>query len=509
MEKRKGCFVQLLFLLPVFVSVLLCLMTVKVYAKEVHMERGEEVFYEKYSTFYYYVDGKLSYCLEPDKASPHTGNFTAQLLDKNQLLSKTLYYVYGAPGYEAYLKPRIPESWKKDADAYCLSHCILAYVYDNCSESSDAFKGLSEQMKQTVRECVGYIRTFPDPVEPEISFSKTDVTAYFDEEEKVQRTEEILCTGDSRNYVEIELPEGVVLVNKTKGTREQTRGKVWGNDVFYLCADVALYNGENLSRTNLYGAVQQGWDSFVISTGAEGQHLGMGYLEVKKTTPASLQVNWLPKPELLVDKFADKTGKEYRLGDIITYTMDVTQQIEKAVAKNVVITDTILTEGVKLQKNSIVLLDENQSIISDAVITVKGNSYTIEAGEFLQGIETGKKYTVEYQVAITDAAVIGKEVENQVIVRSDNAQEKEDREKVTVKEESEKEPEEVTPETLKPETLKPEAPMPQEKSVSVKAASVKTEDSQNTVPVAVLWILSCVAIITCVTMDAWRRAKDR
>ena len=157
-------------------------------AKEVSLVTGASVQYMGYSTHYYYVDGKLSYCLEPDKASPHTGNFTAQLLDKNQLLSKTLYYVYGAPGYEAYLKPRIPESWKKDADAYCLSHCILAYVYDNCSESSDAFKGLSEQMRQTVRDCVGYIRTFPDPVEPEISFSKTDVTAYFDEEEKVQRT---------------------------------------------------------------------------------------------------------------------------------------------------------------------------------------------------------------------------------------------------------------------------------------------------------------------------------
>ena len=43
------------------------------------------------------------------------------------------------------------------------------------------------------------------------------------------------------------------------------------------------------------------------------------------------------------------------MGDIITYTIDVTQKIEHAVAKNVVITDTILTEGVKLQKNSIVL----------------------------------------------------------------------------------------------------------------------------------------------------------
>ena len=75
------------------------------------------------------------------------------------------------------------------------------------------------------------------------------------------------------------------------------------------------------------------------------------------TAPASLAVSWLPKPELETKKQADKTGKTYKLGDVITYTIEVTQRIQDAVAKNVVISDTILTEGVKLQKNSVVLLD--------------------------------------------------------------------------------------------------------------------------------------------------------
>ena len=76
------------------------------------------------------------------------------------------------------------------------------------------------------------------------------------------------------------------------------------------------------------------------------------------------------------------------------------------------LTDTILTEGVKLQKNSVILLNENGEKIPDAKITVQGNSYTIRAGEFLEGPESGQKYTVEYQVAITDESVIGKEIEN-------------------------------------------------------------------------------------------------
>ena len=40
---------------------------------------------------------------------------------------------------------------------------------------------------------------------------------------------------------------------------------------------------------------------------------------------------------------------------------------------------------------------------------------TIHAGEFLQGIESGERYIVEYQVAITDEALIGKEIENEVV----------------------------------------------------------------------------------------------
>lgn len=34
-----------------------------------------------------------------------------------------------------------------------------------------------------------------------------------------------------------------------------------------------------------------------------------------------LQVKWLDKPELQVEKNADKSGKTYKLGDIITYTL--------------------------------------------------------------------------------------------------------------------------------------------------------------------------------------------
>ena len=100
----------------------------------------------------------------------------------------------------------------------------------------------------------------------------------------------------------------------------------------------------------------------------EVQDIGTASMQQIVSSPIELQVKWLDKPELQVEKNADKSGKTYKLGDIITYTLDVTQQIEKAIAKNVVITDTILTEGVKLQKNSVILLNENGEKIPDAKI---------------------------------------------------------------------------------------------------------------------------------------------
>ena len=150
--------------------------------KKVTLSRGKEVFYQDYSTFYYYIDGELGYCLEPKKSSPQSGKFSADILDNNKLLSKALYYVYGGPGYKKYMEDQFPDKWTTKAKAYCLSHCILSYVYDNCKDSSDAFKGLSSTMKKEVKECTEYIKSLPEVPEPDISFSQTELEAYFDEE---------------------------------------------------------------------------------------------------------------------------------------------------------------------------------------------------------------------------------------------------------------------------------------------------------------------------------------
>ena len=160
------------------------------------------------------------------------------------------------------------------------------------------------------------------------------------------------------------------------------------------------------------------------------------------------------------------------------------------------------------------MLNENGEKIPDAKITVQGNSYTIHAGEFLEGPESGQKYTVEYQVAITDESVIGKEIENEVVVCSENAEEVKDRETVKVEEEPKPEPkvEEPTPEEPKVEEPKVEEPqIPVTPAVtsakSLKASTVKTGDVANITGIILILILSCTVIVLCGTMNAWRKAK--
>ena len=466
-------------------------------AGEASLVQGEAVQYMGYSTHYYYVNGNLAYCLEPDMASPGNGNYPSEEIDPAQLLGKAMYYVYGGPGYDAYMKPSLNGGWDQPDRAYCLSHCILSYIYDGCNPQSAGFIGLNEDIRNAVIQFTDAIKGWPQIPSTDISLSDTELTAYFSKEEGWQRTSSVTCNGDGTNSLVFSLPEGITLVNESRNVRETIRAAVHGGERFYLAADVTYDNGKTWSSGQVKGTLDQAWRTLVIKTGSGSQDVGAGHLATVEAGTVQMNVRWIPRPEIVVDKKADKGEKKYKVGDIITYSIDVTQQVKDAVAKNVVITDTILTEGVKLQKHSITLLDGNHSVISDAVIAVSGNSYTIHAGEFLQGIESGERYIVEYQVAITDEALIGKEIENEVVVRSDNTEEKKDKEIVVVDK-----PEEEKPEVPKkePEIEPKEQPKMTEASI-VKTPSVKTGDKENLSVLILLLILSCAAIFICVRIS--------
>ena len=139
--EKKGVYFARKFILAVGVFFLLLILpAVNAEAKEVSLVKGDAIRYMGYSTHYYYVDGNLAFCLEPDMKSPGNGAYSASELDQKSHLSKAMYYMYGGPGYEQYIKSSLTGGWGEDANAYCLTHCVLSYIYDGCDQNSAAFK---------------------------------------------------------------------------------------------------------------------------------------------------------------------------------------------------------------------------------------------------------------------------------------------------------------------------------------------------------------------------------
>ena len=77
-----------------------------VYASEAKLVQGEAVQYMGYSTHYYYVNGNLAYCLEPDMASPGNGNYPSEEID-DAIAGEGYVLCLWGPGYEAYMKPSL------------------------------------------------------------------------------------------------------------------------------------------------------------------------------------------------------------------------------------------------------------------------------------------------------------------------------------------------------------------------------------------------------------------
>ena len=158
---------------------------------------------------------------------------------------------------------------------------------------------------------------------------------------------------------------------------------------------------------------------------------------------------WVNSPVLIVDKEADRT--EYLPGDTITYRVDLIQDRTGCLARNITFHDFIDTPGVKLQKNSIVLIDSEGYVIQPKnVIINEDNSFTIETGKNLikeegytsidldkadeESGETGwtqngafnppnvtreSKLSLEYAVEIVDGELAGQKIHNKITANSD------------------------------------------------------------------------------------------
>lgn len=158
---------------------------------------------------------------------------------------------------------------------------------------------------------------------------------------------------------------------------------------------------------------------------------------------------WVNSPVLIVDKEADRA--EYLPGDTITYRVDLIQNQTGCLARNITFHDVIDTPGVKLQKNSIVLIDSDGNVIEPAAIRInEDNSFMIETGKNLikedgytsidldkADEETGdtgwqqmgsfnppdvtreSRLSLEYAVEIVDGDLAGQTIHNKITANSD------------------------------------------------------------------------------------------
>lgn len=441
------------------------------------------------------INGGIGYCLQSSKDTPADAVYDVQqeLDARNSFLSKAMYYAYGNPGYRAEIW--VPDCPQDTERAYLRSHLVLSYIYDaaNTLNREVTDSGWLPWWRNYITETITRLEAEPAVPEAGLELTPQVEEAYYDSSLKMQRTRRLTLRGDVRNKIEIPLLEGMILVNETRKTESKNSGVVWGGDSFYFKADVTDLNGERYTSGELNGTINNSWATLIVKTGGDKQDMGMGVLYAAKTSPVSVDVKWIPAPELQITKNADRESKIYKKGELITYTLEITQQIPQAVAKNLVIEDSILTEGVKLQKNSVVLLDTDKKVIRDAKVTVQGNDFQIEGGDglaFLEYVENGNRLYVEYQVLIISDEM--EVVKNTATIRSDNTPEVPTDEEVEIEKPKEPEPEEPKPEEPKPE--EPEKPAPVK---AVKTKTVQTGDNANLIVLMLCLILSCAVVVKC------------
>lgn len=155
------------------------------------------------------------------------------------------------------------------------------------------------------------------------------------------------------------------------------------------------------------------------------------------------------KATLKVVKESDKY--EYEVGETAKYTVIVTNEDKDNPAKNVVITDEMMSSGIELDVGSIEIKDQDGQLVTSAVVTKLDSDFTGFKIETNRDLAYGEKLVITYKATMKDETLVGHEVRNIVTVKGDNVDPVTDDNKVII----------VGGETPKPTpkpTEKPEEP---------------------------------------------------
>lgn len=128
---------------------------------DVSLTVGERIGYNGFFTRDYKLsDGTTVFCLEPMENGPSSGNYRAYQ-SNDALLSAVMYYGYGGPGYyDTDLGMYYMFAEGARPYGYVLTHMALSYVYDGCSDDSDAFTGTNQSTVEGLKNIVAWLSNF-------------------------------------------------------------------------------------------------------------------------------------------------------------------------------------------------------------------------------------------------------------------------------------------------------------------------------------------------------------
>lgn len=274
----------------------------------VTLTKGDKIYYDSWSTCYFSVNGNVAYCLEPSADSPNTGSYGATVLTDNDLLAKALYYLVGGPGHTSALEKQFfPGSVGNYERNYCVSHVVVSYIYDNCSASGDALKGVSAATIQQVKDITAIIKGLDAIPDAELSISPSHLESSYVKSDGIQKTGSFKLTGDTRNHITITLPANVTIHNQTTDKSSTGTVKISGGDKFYFTAPLTVTG--TWKTGNLYGAISNQFNAMIVNEGGAAQTVGSwSYAIGGDVSPVSFSVKWLDMGQISLKKVSSDTS---------------------------------------------------------------------------------------------------------------------------------------------------------------------------------------------------------
>ncbi|MBA4700306.1 MAG: VaFE repeat-containing surface-anchored protein [Ruminococcus sp.] len=298
----------------------------------IHLEIGERVEYSGYSTNLFYLNGNLTYCLEPAKSTPMYGDYAYDVLANNELLAKALYYVEGAPGAEelgeGFWQMPNPEIWGVSpfGERYAYCHMFLAWIYSgydfnaafagtNLTSDPDLIAALKSDFEY--RKTVIEKKTVPDAslvITPEVGKATWKMV----NGKLIQQTPDFTLQGDSRNSDTIPAPTGTTIYNKETG-QSGSSITVKGGQHFYMTAD-ANTSGTYTS-SEIAGAMRNQWRSIIFNKNSSSQTMGGWSYARDPVDPVTFKVQWADRGQIRIKKESSNPSATHDGVDDDQYTL--------------------------------------------------------------------------------------------------------------------------------------------------------------------------------------------